>query len=305
MPLGTLREAQADWDRDTPIRLYCAVGFRSYLAHRILVQRGFTDVTMLVGGGKTFRAWHPVAPDDVPDPLFPMTSYAEEESLRGAGALPAAAVVGTGVEVDLDCTGLACPGPIMALQSKMAELNPGDDVIAHVSDIGFRLDAPAWATKNGHDVLDLKPEGPGIVARIRKGGAAPRGRPTLNPVAARLKDKKSFVVFSGDFDKVLAGFIIANGAVAMGDEVSMFFTFWGLNALRRPDAPRRWTSRSWIRRSAKMMPAGPDAMKLSQMNMLGGGTAMIKKIMRDNKVPQPAGADQVGSGRACASSRAP
>ncbi len=59
----------------------------------------------------------------------------------------------------------------------------------------------------------------------------------MNPVAARLKDKKSFVVFSGDFDKVLAAFIIANGAVAMGDEVSMFFTFWGLNALRRPDAP--------------------------------------------------------------------
>ncbi len=285
VPLPTLRAAQADWDRETPIRLYCATGFRSYLAHRILVQRGFTDVATLVGGVKTFRAYHHVAPDDVPDPLFPLVSYAEEESLRSHGALPAAASVGTGVEVDLDCTGLACPGPIMALQKKMAQLNPGDEVIAHVSDIGFRLDAPAWAAKNGHEVLDLKPEGPGVVARIRKGGSAVvAGGATINPVAARLKEKKSFVVFSGDFDKVLAAFIIANGAVAMGDEVSMFFTFWGLNALRRPDAPD--VDKPLMEKAmARMMPAGPEAMKLSQMHMLGGGTAMIKKIMRDNKVP--------------------
>jgi peroxiredoxin family protein/TusA-related sulfurtransferase len=173
----------------------------------------------------------------------------------------------------------------MALQNKMADLNPGDDVIAHVSDIGFRLDAPAWAAKNGHEVLDMKPEGAGVVARLRKGGAhTASGGATLNPVAARLKEKKSFVVFSGDFDKVLAAFIIANGAVAMGDEVSMFFTFWGLNALRRPDAPP--IDKSLMDRAmGRMMPAGPDAMKLSQMHLLGGGTSMIKKIMRDNKVP--------------------
>lgn len=285
VPLGTLREAQAGWDRDVPIRVYCAVGFRSFLAYRILAQRGFTDVAMLVGGIQTFRAWHTVAPDDVPDPVVPVTSYAEEESLRVGGALPAALSVGTGVEVELDCTGLACPGPILALQKKMGELSAGDEVVAHVSDIGFRLDAPAWAAKNGHELLDVRPEGAGMVARFRKGVAAPEGGlSTANPVAARLRDKKAFVVFSGDFDKVLAAFIIANGAVAMGDEVSMFFTFWGLNALRRPDAPD--VDKSVINKAfAKMMPAGPGEMKLSQMHMLGGGTAMIKKIMRDNNVP--------------------
>ncbi len=284
VPLGTLREAQAEWDREQPIRLYCASGFRSYLAHRILVQRGFADVATLVGGAKTFRAWHHVAPDDVPDPLFPLTSYAEEESLRSQGVLPSEPQR-TGVEVDLDCTGLACPGPIMALQEKMGDLQSGDEVVAHVSDIGFRLDAPAWAAKNGHEVLDIKPEGPGVVARIRKGGdPVSRGGVVANPVAARLKDKKSFVVFSGDFDKVLAAFIIANGAAAMGDDVSMFFTFWGLNALRRPEAPD--VDKSLINKAfARMMPTGPEEMKLSQMHMLGGGTAMIKKIMRDNKVP--------------------
>jgi NADPH-dependent 2,4-dienoyl-CoA reductase/sulfur reductase-like enzyme/peroxiredoxin family protein/rhodanese-related sulfurtransferase/TusA-related sulfurtransferase len=286
VPLATLRTAQEDWDRSTPIRLYCAVGFRSYLAYRILVQRGFTDVAMLVGGIGTFRAWHHVAPDDVPDPLVPVTNYAEEESLRAGGVLPPAPAGRTGVEVDLDCTGLACPGPILALQNKIAELAPGDEVIAHVSDIGFRLDGPAWAEKNGHELLDMKPEGPGVVARFRKGGApaAAPGGMALSTAAARIRDKKSFVVFSGDLDKVLAAFIIANGAVAMGDEVSMFFTFWGLNALRHADAPEVEKS-AMNRAMAKMMPAGPEAMKLSRMNMLGGGTAMIKKIMRDQKVP--------------------
>ena len=119
VPLPTLRAAQADWDRETPIRLYCASGFRSYVAYRALKQRGFTDVATLAGGVKTFRAWHHVAPEDVPDPLVPMTSYAEEASLRAGGALPPAQPTSTGVEVDLDCTGLACPGPILALQKKI------------------------------------------------------------------------------------------------------------------------------------------------------------------------------------------
>jgi NADPH-dependent 2,4-dienoyl-CoA reductase/sulfur reductase-like enzyme/peroxiredoxin family protein/rhodanese-related sulfurtransferase/TusA-related sulfurtransferase len=285
VPLPTLRAEQEDWDRETPIRLYCASGFRSYLAYRALKQRGFADVATLAGGVKTFRAWHHVAPEDIPDPLVPMESYAEEESLRAGGVLPAGPAAATGVEVDLDCTGLACPGPILALQKTIGELNAGDEVIAHVSDIGFRLDGPAWAQKNGHELLDMRPEGPGVVARFRKGGApvAAAGF-TPSAAAARLKDKKSFVVFSGDLDKVLAAFIIANGAVAMGDEVSMFFTFWGLNALRHANPPD--IDKSPMNRAmAKMMPAGPEAMKLSRMNMLGGGTAMIKKIMKDQKVP--------------------
>ncbi len=296
VPLNTLRTAHVDWDRDVPIRLYCAVGFRSFLAYRILAQRGFTDVKMLVGGIQTFRAWHTVAPEDVPDPVVPVTSYAEEESLRAGGVLPAAPLVSTGVEVDLDCTGLACPGPIMALQKKMGELNPGDEVIAHVSDIGFRLDAPAWAAKNGHEVLDIKPEGPGVVARIRKGGAVVGvGGATMNPVAARLKDKKSFVVFSGDFDKVLAAFIIANGAVAMGDEVSMFFTFWGLNALRRPDAPGRGqvTDGQGLRQDDASRPERDEAVPDAHARRWHGDD---QEDHEGQQGPQPARADPVGSG---------
>jgi NADPH-dependent 2,4-dienoyl-CoA reductase/sulfur reductase-like enzyme/peroxiredoxin family protein/rhodanese-related sulfurtransferase/TusA-related sulfurtransferase len=283
VPLKNLRRECESWDKDVPIRLYCAVGFRSYLAYRSLVQRGFTDVKTLSGGMTTFRAFHDVAPSEV-DSTLPVISYAE------TATAPAGPAQATGVLVDLDCTGLACPGPIMKLQKTIEGLNAGDEVLAHVSDPGFRLDAPAWATKNGHHLLEIKPEGPGFAARFRKGGPAGVSGP-----AARMKEKKTFIIFSGDLDKVLAAFIIANGAVAMGDEVAMFFTFWGLNALRREDAPKGDKS-AVDRLFGAMMPAGPDQMKLSKMNMLGGGTAMMKKIMRDNNVPSLA--DLIGAARA-------
>ena len=269
VPLKDLRVAQESWDRDTPIRLYCAVGFRSYLAYRSLVQRGFTDVSTLSGGSTTFRAVHAVEPTEFD------THEAEIAYVEPTVAAPSTS---TGVLVDLDCTGLSCPGPIMQLQKTMKTLQPGDEIMAHVSDPGFRLDAPAWAKTNGHTVVDIKPEGPGYVARVRKGGApAPAG-------GLVRKNKKNFVIFSGDLDKVLAGFIIANGALSMGDEVSMFFTFWGLNALRR-EQPAKSERTAMEKMFSTMMPSGPDAMKLSQMNMMGGGTAMMKKIMRDNNVP--------------------
>ena len=269
VPLKTLRAAQEGWDKDTPIRLYCAVGFRSYLAYRSLVQRGFTDVKTLSGGSTTFRAFHDVDPTSM-ESTTPMISYAEEASSPTAGP--------TGVVVDLDCTGLACPGPIMRLTKTMLTMAPGDEVLAHVSDPGFALDAPAWAQRNGHQLVEITPEGPGYAAKFRKGG------PLLGGAAARIKDKKAFVVFSGELDKLLAAFIIANGAVAMGDEVSMFFTFWGLNALKRQDAPK--AEKSALERAfGVMMPSGPDAMPLSTMNMLGGGPAMIKKVMREHNVP--------------------
>ncbi|ACV78926.1 FAD-dependent oxidoreductase [Nakamurella multipartita] len=281
VPLPTLREAQQDWDRSRPIRLYCAVGFRSYLAYRALVQRGFTDVRTLSGGMTTFRSYHDVPSAESVDTIEPVVNYGEDRTGINAVRVTAAGpVAATGVLVDLDCTGLACPGPIMALQARMAELAPGDEVLAHVSDPGFRLDAPAWAAKNGHSMLELVPEGPGYAARFRKGGIGivPGGP------AARLKDKKSFVVFSGEFDRVLASFILANAAASMGDEVSMFFTFWGLNALRRLDPPTR-EKNALDRAFSAVLPSGPDSLPLSTMNMFGGGPALIKKIMKDHHVP--------------------
>ena len=97
------------------------------------------------------------------------------------------------------------------------------------------------------------------------------------------KNKTSFVVFSGDLDKQIAAFIIANGALAMGEEVSMFFTFWGLNALRKKNPPRR-QKKAMEKMFSAMMPSGPDSLKLSQMHMAGAGTAMIKNVMKKHNV---------------------
>ena len=273
VPLGTLRAAIADWDRAQPVRLYCAVGFRSYLAHRILVQSGFADVATLSGGSTTFKAVHRSDADDY-EAHPPMENYAEAISVASAVA------VATGQVTELDCTGLACPGPIMRLASAIKAAATGDEVRVTVSDPGFALDAPVWAAKNGHTLVSLDPQGAGYVAVFRKGSVAP----LVSGASASGAKKTSMVVFSGDLDKVLAAFIIANGAVAMGEEVSMFFTFWGLNALRKADPPKR-QKKVMEKMFGMMMPRGADKLTLSQMHMAGMGTAMIKNVMKQHDVP--------------------
>jgi NADPH-dependent 2,4-dienoyl-CoA reductase/sulfur reductase-like enzyme/peroxiredoxin family protein/rhodanese-related sulfurtransferase/TusA-related sulfurtransferase len=279
IPLGKLRASLDRIPRNVPVRVYCRVGFRSYLAYRLLVQRGFQDVATLAGGTMTFRAWHrPPAEPEKPGERVPAVPYAEERLAQAAA--PASP---TGRVVEIDCTGLQCPGPLLRLQQEMSGLAPGDELVVRSSDPGFFLDVPAWCETHRHAVIDLRREGPIIIARLRKGGAVPAPAPETASPGAPARDKKTLVVFSGDFDRVMAAFIIANGALAMGSEVTLFFTFWGLNVLRRPDAPA--VDKGFLDRMfGAMMPKGPDALSLSKMNMLGAGTAMMKKVMKDKQV---------------------
>jgi len=95
--------------------------------------------------------------------------------------------------------------------------------------------------------------------------------------------RKTMIMFSGDLDKAMAGLIIANGAAAMGDEVTMFFTFWGLNVLRK--AQKIKVRKSFMEKMfGFMMPRGADKLGLSKMNMGGMGTLMMKGIMRKKRV---------------------
>jgi len=97
------------------------------------------------------------------------------------------------------------------------------------------------------------------------------------------EDKVAMVVMSGDFDRIMAAFIIATGAAAMFDKVSMFFTFWAIPALRDPKkAPPKKDFMS--RMFGWMLPKGTGALKLSKMNMMGMGTSMMKGLMRKKKV---------------------
>ncbi len=96
--------------------------------------------------------------------------------------------------------------------------------------------------------------------------------------------RKTIIVFSGEFDKVMAAFVIANGAAAMDDEVTMFFTFWGLNALRRPEKVTV-NGKTLVQRAfAWMMPRGPERLSLSQMNFAGAGPKLMKRVMRQANV---------------------
>lgn len=95
--------------------------------------------------------------------------------------------------------------------------------------------------------------------------------------------RKTMIMFSGDLDKAMAGLIIANGAAAMGDEVTIFFTFWGLNILRK--AQKIKVRKSFMEKMfGFMMPRGADKLGLSKMNMGGMGTTMMKDIMKKKRV---------------------
>ncbi|MDK2883326.1 MAG: hypothetical protein PWP58_1662 [Bacillota bacterium] len=97
------------------------------------------------------------------------------------------------------------------------------------------------------------------------------------------EDKKTIIVFSGDLDKAMAAFIIANGAAAMGNEVTMFFTFWGLNILRKAKGAK--VKKTFLEKLfGWMMPRGPEKLGLSKMNFCGLGPRMMKLMMRQKNV---------------------
>ena len=98
-----------------------------------------------------------------------------------------------------------------------------------------------------------------------------------------LPQGKTIIVFDGELDKVLASFVIANGALAMGRPVTMFFTFWGLTALRKTEKQK--LKKSPVEKMfGTMLPRGTKELGLSRMNMGGMGTKMMRAIMKDKNI---------------------
>jgi len=96
------------------------------------------------------------------------------------------------------------------------------------------------------------------------------------------REKTTIVLFSGDLDKAIAAFIIANGAAAYDHDVTIFFTFWGLNTMRKAEAVA--VKKGWLEKAfGWMMPRGANKLGLSRMNMLGMGPQMIKHVMKKHK----------------------
>ena len=90
--------------------------------------------------------------------------------------------------------------------------------------------------------------------------------------------RTTIVLFSGDYDKAMAAYIIANGAAAYDHEVTIFHTFWGINALRKSEPVN--VQKGFLEKMfAKMMPRGAEKLGLSNMHMAGMGPKMIKHVM--------------------------
>lgn len=163
----------------------------------------------------------------------------------------------------------------------MKTLNEGDVLEVSATDPGFLSDIRAWCRNTDNTfVCDEKLTNKWVV-QIKKGMEGEL--PAASQVKSAPVKEKTMVVFSGDLDKAIASFIIANGARAMGNEVTMFFTFWGLNILRRPEtvSVKKDLMASMF---SRMMPRGSKKLGLSKMNMAGMGAKMIRKVMNDKNI---------------------
>ncbi len=281
--LDHLRERFGELDPARPTVVFCQIGVRGYLAYRILKQAGFADVRNLSGGIKTYT-WATEKQSN-PD-IFDYEDIKRRDQAAIEADLASCQVAPAGDRHALNAVGLQCPGPIMKTYRAVQAMQPGELLEVTASDPAFGRDLRAWAKKTGNDVLSVDAAKGLITALVRKGRSA---APELSAaVVAPVRDKTTLVVFSGDLDKVMAALIIANGALAMGKPVSLFFTFWGLNVLRRADAPPLKKS---IIESAfgVMLPKGAGRLSsLSKMNFAGMGAPLMKHVMAEKRVATPA-----------------
>ena len=263
IPVDALRERLGELDKSKPHIVNCAVGLRSYIAGRILAQNGF-EVRNFAGGYTTYRTQS-----------GNYTRAADKPAEERGKTVPMGA---QGNTIAVDACGLQCPGPVIKLYEAISKAQDGDVINITATDPGFFADAAAWCARTGNTYLKGERTDRGFSVSIKKG--APEGEAAK--FAASGNDK-SIIVFSGDLDKAIASFIIANGAAAMGRKVTMFFTFWGLNILRRRE--RVSVKKTLVERMfGFMMPRGTTKLRLSKMNMLGIGSAMMKRIMKKKNV---------------------
>ena len=262
IPYPELRQRLGELDKSKPVTTICALGKMSYFAARILTQNGF-DVQTHVGGWKTEQ--RPQPPTSTENPM-------NESELT-----PAASV---GETILLDCTGMACPGPILRVKEAAATLAAGQMLEVRASDAGFKNDLPAFCKANGYECLSVEKDKGIVTGRLSRGAACP-----VAATPSKSGNGATIVVFSGELDKAMAAYVIANGAVAMGGKATLFFTFWGLNVLRKDPAPAVGGKSFMDKMFGWMLPRGANKLPLSKMHMGGLGTWMMKDRMAGKNLP--------------------
>ncbi|WP_373736950.1 FAD-dependent oxidoreductase [Bacteroides heparinolyticus] len=271
IPLDEMRERLAEIPADKPVVLFCAVGLRGYLAQRILMGRGYRDVRNLMGGYKTFST--AVAPLPAPTAL----SSATVSSSFDVVSAEASSVSDTEKKVlKVNACGLQCPGPIIQVKKAIDSIEIGERVEIVATDAGFARDASAWCETTGNNLIENREEKGRYTVVIEKGDSACACSSGGYAGGGR---GKTLILFSDDLDKALATFVLANGAAATGQKVSIFFTFWGLNVLKKVQKPR--VQKDFFGKMFGMMlPSSSLKLKLSQMNMFGMGSRMMRFLMK-------------------------
>ena len=272
IPLDELRDRLTELPKDRMIYTFCAVGLRGYLAYRILTQHGFEKVRNLSGGLKTYRA--ATAPIIIHEDNG---SEIEEMPIQQKGAASAAPIAAAKT-IRVDACGLQCPGPILKMKKTMDGLASGERVEITSTDPGFPRDAAAWCSSTGNQLVSKEASGGKSVVIIEKG--EPK---SCNIVTSCEGKGKTFIMFSDDLDKALATFVLANGAAATGQKVTIFFTFWGLNVIKKLHKPKVEKD-IFGKMFGMMLPSSSKKLKLSKMSMGGIGGKMMRYIMKEKGI---------------------
>ena len=274
IPLDELRDRMSELPKDRMIYTFCAVGLRGYLAYRILTQHGFDKVRNLSGGLKTYRAaTAPIVIHQENEDQTDESPSPQEKTLSSEPSAAPAIPVAAAKTIRVDAGGLQCPGPILKMKKTMDGLASGERVEITATDPGFPRDAAAWCSSTGNQLISKEASGGKSVVIIEK------GEPKACNIVTSCEGKgKTFIMFSDDLDKALATFVLANGAAATGQKVTIFFTFWGLNVIKKLHKPE--TEKDIFGKMFGMMlPSSSKKLKLSKMSMGGIGGKMMRYIM--------------------------
>jgi len=266
IPLDNLRERICEIPRNKKIVIFCAVGLRGYLAQRILMGRGYADVWNLSGGYQIYSL-----------ATMPVLNVRRRES-SSCPTVPLRTADECRQVIKVDACGLQCPGPIMKLKKAMDNATVGDRVEVQATDAGFPRDAGAWCKSTGNKIVEINADGGYHTVVVEKGSSHRREVQTLTD-----SKNKTLIMFSDDLDRALATFVLANGAAATGHKVSVFFTFWGLNVIKRERKPAVKKD-IFGRMFSWMMPSDSRKLRLSQMSMLGLGDRMMRYIMKKKNI---------------------
>lgn len=275
--LDSLRQHLDEIDKSKPVYVTCRVGLRGYIATRMLRQNGF-DAKNLSGGYRTYS--HVTYKINEEEPLLIEKSDFEPAQQDVTEQQKTAQTTKT---IEVDACGLQCPGPIMKVSSAMKEMKDGEHLIIRASDPAFASDIKVWCERTGNHLEGIKNQKGIYEVKLQKMEGSVPGACSNDLTQPIGGNDKTMVVFSGDLDKAIAAFIIANGAVAMDRKVTLFFTFWGLNILRKHQAVK--VNKSLVEGMfGKMMPRGSQKLGLSRMNMSGMGAKMIRRVMKSKNV---------------------